>query len=111
MEKGTVSKKVNEDFIPVVHLNGTNLEYTEIIIEKKYEYLISLIEKALKNDSLLLIEIQNTFSYIFTGIPREYSFCFPYNYSAAFVDSADYPKIYSQEEFDSEINNVLLWVE
>ena len=49
MEKGTVSKKVNEDFIPVVHLNGSNLEYTEIIIEKKYEYLISLIKKALKN--------------------------------------------------------------
>ena len=106
MEKETISQKVNEDFIPVVHLNGTNLEYTEIIIEKKYEYLISLIEKALKNDSLLLIEIQNTFSYIFTGIPREYSFCFPYNYSAAFVDSADYPKIFSQEEYDSEINQV-----
>ena len=106
MEKEIVSKKVNEDVIPVVHLNGSNLEYIEIIIEKKYEHLISLIKKALKNDSILLIEIQNTFSYIFPGKPRGYSFCFPYNYSAAFVDSADYPKIYSQEEYDSEINNV-----
>ena len=87
MEKEIVSKKVNEDVIPVVHLNGSNL--------------ISLIKKALKNDSILLIEIQNTFSYIFPGKPRGYSFCFPYNYSAAFVDSADYPKIYSQEEYDS----------
>lgn len=106
MEKGTVSKKVNEDFIPVVHLNGSNLEYTEIIIEKKYEYLISLIKKALKNDSLLMIEIQNTFSYIFTGEPRGYSYCFPHDYREAFIDSADYPKIYSQEEYDSEINKV-----
>ena len=106
MEKGTVSKKVNEDFIPVVHLNGSNLEYTEIIIEKKYEYLISLIKKALKNNNLLLIEIQNTFSYIFTGEPKGYSYCFPHDYSEAFIDSADYPKIYSQEEYDSEINKV-----
>ena len=106
MEKGTASRKVNEDFIPVVHLNGSNLEYIEIIIEKKYEYLISLIEKALKNDSLLLIEIQNTFSYIFTGKPRGFSYCFPHDYSEAFVDSADYPKIYSQEEYDSEMNEV-----
>ena len=106
MEEEVVSKKVNEDFIPVVHLNGLNLEYTEIVIEKKYEYLISLIKKALNKDSFLLVEIQNTFSHIITGKPREYSFCFPYNYSAAFVYSADYPKIYSQEEFDSEINKV-----
>ena len=106
MEEGTVSKKVNEDFIPVVHFDGANLKYIEIDIEKKYEYLKSLINKALFNDSLLLIEIQNTFSYIFPGKPGGYSFCFPHNYSAAFVDSADYPKIYSQEEFDSEINNV-----
>ena len=106
MEKGTDSKRVNEDFIPVVHLNGSRLEYTDIIIENKYEYLISLIKKALANDSHLLIEIQNTFSYIFTGKPRGYSFCLPYNYSDAFVDSAEYPKIYSQEEYDSEINHV-----
>ena len=106
MEEGTVSKKVNEDFIPVVHFDGANLKYIEIDIEKKYEYLKSLINKALFNDSLLLIEIQNTFSYIFPGKPGGYSFCFPHNYSAAFVDSADYPKIYSQEEFDSEKNNV-----
>ena len=106
MEEGTVSKKVNEDFIPVVHFDGANLKYIEIDIEKKYEYLKSLINKALFNDSLLLIEIQNTFSYIFPGKPGGYSFCFPHNYSATFVDSADYPKIYSQEEFDSEINNV-----
>ncbi len=106
MEKGTVSKKINEDFIPVVHLNGSKLEYTEIIIDHNYEYLISLIRKALKNDSLLLIEIQNTFSYIFTGKPIGYSFCFPHDYSEAFVDSADYPKIYSQEEYDSEIIHV-----
>ena len=104
MEKGTVSKKVNEDFIPVVHLNGSNLEYTEIIIEKKYEYLISLIKKALKNNNLLLIEIQNTFSYIFTGEPKGYSYCFPHDYSEAFIDSADYPKIYSQEEYDSNLD-------
>ena len=45
MEKRTVSKKVNEDFIPVVHLNGSNLEYTEIDIEKKHEDLISLIKR------------------------------------------------------------------
>lgn len=106
MEEEVVSKKVNEDFIPVVHFDGVNLKYIEIDIEKNYEYLKSLINKALFNDSLLLIEIQNTFSYIFPGKPRGYSFCFPYNYSAVFVDSADYPKIYSQEEFDSEINNV-----
>ena len=106
MEKGTVSKGVNEDSIPVVRKNGSNLEYTEIIIEKKYEYLISLIKKALYNDSLLLIEIQNTFSYIFTGNPIGYNFCFPHDYSEAFVDSADYPKIYSQEEYDSEIKRV-----
>ena len=106
MEKKTVAKKINEDFIPVVHLNGNNLEYKEIIIEKNYEYLISLIEKALQNDSFLLIEIQNTFSYIFTGKPRGYSYCFPHDYSEAFVDSADYPKIYSLEEYDSEINKV-----
>ena len=99
-------KEVNEDFIPVVYLNGSNLEYIEIDIDKKYEYLISLIKKALNEDSLLLIEIQNTFSYIFTGKPRGYSFCLPYDYSAAFVDSADYPKIYSQEEYDAEINQV-----
>lgn len=54
----------------------------------------------------MLIEIQNTFSYIFTGKLRGYSFCLPYDYSAAFVDSADYPKIYSQEEYDAEINQV-----
>ncbi len=106
MENVAVSKKVNEDFIPVVHLNGSNLEYTEIVIEKKYDYLISLIKKVLNNDSLLLIEIQNTFSYIFTGKPTGYSFCFPYNYNATFVDSAYYPKIFSQEEYDSEINHV-----
>lgn len=99
-------KEVNEDFIPVVYFNGSNLEYIEIDIDKKYEYLISLIKKALNEDSLLLIEIQNTFSYIFTGKPRGYSFCLPYDYSAAFVDSADYPKIYSQEEYDAEINQV-----
>lgn len=99
-------KEVNEDFIPVVYLNGSNLEYIEIDIDKKYEYLISLIKKALNEDSLLLIEIQNTFSYIFTGKPRGYSFCLPYDYSAAFVDSADYPMIYSQEEYDAEINQV-----
>ena len=57
-------KEVNEDFIPVVYFNGSNLEYIEIDIDKKYEYLISLIKKALNEDSLLLIEIQNTFSYI-----------------------------------------------
>lgn len=38
-------KEVNEDFIPVVYLNGSNLEYIEIDINKKYEYLISLIKK------------------------------------------------------------------
>ena len=30
-------KKVNEDFIPVVYLNGSKLEYIEIDIEKKYD--------------------------------------------------------------------------
>lgn len=43
-------KKVNEDFIPVVYLNGSKLEYIEIDIEKKYEYLISLIQKALNEE-------------------------------------------------------------
>lgn len=38
-------KEVNEDFIPVVYLNGSNLEYIEIDIDKRYEYLISLIKK------------------------------------------------------------------
>ena len=98
--------RVNEDFIPVVNKNGAMLKYVEISIEKKYEYLISLIRKALKDDSKLLIEVQNTFSYIFTGKPNGYSFCFPHDYSEAFVKLADYPKIYSQEEYDSEINQV-----
>lgn len=40
--------RVNIDFIPVVYFNGSNLEYTEINIEKNNEYLISLIRKALK---------------------------------------------------------------
>lgn len=106
MEKEVVKKKVNEDFIPIVHLNGTSLDYNEVEIEKNYDDLKSLIEKVLKNDCLSLIEVQNKFSSIFTGKPRGYSFCFPYDYSAAFVDSADYPKIYSQEEYDSEINQV-----
>jgi hypothetical protein len=79
-------KCVNQDFIPVVHFNGSNLEYTEINIEKKYEYLILLIRKALSSDSNLLIEIQNTFSYIFTEKTKGYSFCFPYDYSDAFVN-------------------------
>ena len=99
-------KKVNEDFIPVVHLNGTKLEYAEIDIDKRHEDLISLIKSALENDSLSLMEIQDSFSRIFTGKPRGYSYCFPYGYSAAFVDHADYPKIYSLEEYESELNKI-----
>ena len=106
MEKGVVKKKVNEDFIPVVHLNGTKLEYAEIDIEKSHEDLISLIKSALENDGLSLMEIQDSFLRIFTGKPRGYSYCLPYGYNAAFVDSADYPKIYTQEEYESELNKV-----
>ena len=106
MEKEVVKKKVNEDFIPVVCLNGTKLEYAEIDIEKRHEDLISLIKSALENDSLSLMEIQDSFLRIFTGKPRGYSYCLPYGYNAAFVDSADYPKIYTQEEYDSELNRV-----
>ena len=39
MEEGTVSKKVNEDFIPVVHFDGANLKYIEIDIEKNMNIL------------------------------------------------------------------------
>ena len=69
-----MEKKVNEDFIPVVHLNGTKLEYAEIDIDKRHEDLISLIKSALENDSLSLMEIQDSFSRIFTGKPRGYSY-------------------------------------
>ena len=52
------------------------------------------------------MEIQDSFLRIFTGKPRGYSYCLPYGYNAAFVDSADYPKIYTQEEYESELNKI-----
>ena len=106
MEKDVIKRNVNEDYIPIVRKEIAKLKYQEVDIIKEHQELISKINEVLNNDNISLFEVQDSFSCIFTGKPRAYSFCFPYDYSAAFVDSADYPKIYSQEEYNSEINKV-----
>jgi len=41
-------KEVNEDFIPVVYLNGSNLEYIEIDIDKKIRISYITYKKSIK---------------------------------------------------------------
>lgn len=106
MGKPAIDKKINVDFIPVVHKDEMNLRYIEFDIEKTHEDLISQIEKFRDNINMSLMEIQDSFSKVFTGKPIGYSYCLPYNYGAAFVDSASYPKLYSQDEFIQVINKV-----
>lgn len=106
MEKEVLKRKVNDDFIPVLCKDGRILKYLEKYIEKNHQDIISKIETLLDNEDISLLDIQNLFSAFFPGTPIGYSYCLPYEYDSAFVDSANYPKIYTQEEYDLEIHNV-----
>lgn len=106
MEKEVKNKIINIDVIPTIQKNNSKLDYFEIDIDKNFQDLIFQIREALDNNDISLFEVQDSFSCVFTGIPKGYSFCFPHEYSEAFVYSADYPKIYSQEEYNSEINKI-----
>ncbi len=106
MEEQVIGKKLNVDFIPVVHKEEGDLRYIEYDIEKTHEDLISQIEKFKDNINISLMEIQDSFSQVFTGNPVGYSYCLPHNYCAAFVDSATYPKLYTQDELIQEINKI-----
>lgn len=77
MEKEIIKRNVNEDYIPIVRKEIAKLKYQEVDIIKEHQEIISKINEVLNNDNISLFEVQDSFSSIFTGKPRAYSFCFP----------------------------------
>ena len=101
-----VDNKLNEDFICVVREKDNELEYVEVKIEKEYQDYISAIYEVLEKTDISLPMIQTFFSAVFSENVKSYSYCLPYSYQSIFVDNADYPKIYSKEEYEEELAKV-----
>ena len=106
MEKETEERKLNEDYIAVVLRNNGHFEYKEIDIPRNHQNLISNIKSILDNDNVSLPAICNDFSSLFPGEPKTFHYCFPYEYDASFINDSDYPKVYSEEVYHTELKDL-----
>lgn len=100
--------EINVDYIGVVSINNQNkAEYKQVSIDKCYNDLILKLDKASKDDSISLLDLQNLFVEDFKpgSSQRYYSYCYPYSYDQSYVGSAVYPQIRTLSEYEKKIQD------
>lgn len=94
-------RTINRDFIGVVKEVNDHLKYEEVDIPQE-TILIEEIEGMKENNNRTLMDVQQLFteSYPVEQFQhKHYNYLFPHKYSSAYVNGVDYPKILTDNEY------------
>lgn len=101
-----MSSTVNVDFIGVVSLTDSGfLEYKRLPITKLFEEEMQVLESMSNNENRTVLDLQDYFQRFFPKkySPQVYDYCAPHGYNSSFINRAQYPKIYTYDEYKSKL--------
>lgn len=100
---------INVDYIGVVSMTNSGLlEYKRQQVTKLFDEEMKIFKAMYDNENRNLMDLQDYFHGFMpkSSSPHGYDYCFPHGYSESYISRALYPKIYSFEEYTTELKNV-----
>lgn len=104
-----MSDQINIDYIGTVSLTDTGLlEYRRLPITKLFDEEMQTLKAMCDNENRNRMDLQDYFQRFMpqNSSIQKYDYCAPNCYTSSFISGAMYPKIYSYDEYQTELKNV-----
>ena len=103
-----MSDTINIDYIGTASLTDSGLlEYRRLPITKLFDEEMQMLKAMCDNENRNRMDLQDYFQRFMpkNNSPQGYDYCAPYGYQSSFINGAIYPKLYSFDEYQSELRN------